>query len=106
MFIDYSLKSACHAEHLSGNEGRLFRAEIQDAVRDLVRASDALERRFVRQRLHDVPAVHRVHVGVDDAGRDAVDADAARPELERERFRQTDERRLARGVMALAGDRL
>src|SRR4029453_16809088 len=87
----------------AGDIARLLRGEKKHGVRDVLRRAEPPQRylfeqcstlRF-RQRLR--------HIGIDEARRHAVDRDVATADFLRERFRESDERRLGRRVVGLAG---
>ncbi|GAA4225630.1 hypothetical protein GCM10022254_07930 [Actinomadura meridiana] len=74
------------------------RQQEHDAVGDLLGLAEPAERQFGHAlaadlALHDRPA----HVGVGDAGRDAVGVDAALPELAGDRLGERDQPGLAEG---------
>ena len=59
--------------------------------------------RFLPQLVHHLLPEGAVHLGVHHAGRDAVDPDAGRSNLLRQRLGQTDNTRLCRRIRHLAG---
>ena len=95
--------AAVDTEHLPGDEIRLRTAQKGCRMGDVLRCAEPSEGRFVRKALQGVLIVAIEHRGADDAGRDAVDADAAGGDLLRKRLGKADERRLCRGVIHLTG---
>lgn len=91
-----------HREHLARDERRLVRREIRDRRGDVLGLAEAAERRLLGKVLERFLAQYLDHIGLDDAGGNAVDADAARRQLHRERARQADERVLRAGIRHLA----
>ena len=58
--------------------------EVEHGLGDLLRPAEAAQRDLPCELVERFAAEHLHHVGVDHAGRDAVDPDAGRGELRRE----------------------
>ena len=65
-----------HREHLARDERRLVRREIRDRRGDVLGLAEAAERRLLGKVLERFLAQYLDHIGLDDAGGNAVDADA------------------------------
>src|SRR6185312_11082785 len=94
--------SAIDRQRRTGDETRIIRGEKDYRARDLLRFTDAINRylrqdgfleHVLRNRLH--------HFGVDIAGADHVDGDAALGVLQRERLCETDVAGLRRRIVHL-----
>src|SRR3954467_11502351 len=80
-----SLPSAADFDDRARDVGRLLREEPGDGPWALVGVAGALQRNSRAQALEAVGlAARRVQIGVDQSGRDAVDADAIGRQLARE----------------------
>src|SRR5438105_1184623 len=93
---------AIHYEDLSGDVRSEIRCEEPDNSGNVIWCAKALERYLLRERRARFGCHGRCHVGLDKARRDDIREDIARRELLRHGLRETDEPRLARGVVGLA----
>ena len=90
--------AAVDRDHGAGHVARVVGEEERDHVGDLLRRAPAAGR-DPRVDLASAPVLERVgHVGLDVAGRDRVDADAAAGELVRQRLRELGDATLRGGV--------
>ena len=89
-------------DHLTGDELRAIGAQIAHAAGHLIGSADAPQRGLLGQRLHILLGEVGVHVGVDDAGGDAVDTDIGGADLLGQRLGKGDDRALAGGIGHLA----
>ena len=84
-------KSAVALQDLAGGIARVLR-QIQHRPRDLLGPAEPAHRdRLLRQGVQGLAAEHLHHIGVDDAGRHAVDADAAGRKLRGQRAAEADD---------------
>ena len=95
-------KASVHADDLAGDKAGLFAEQEGDGLGHLDGAADATQRRVIAQRLFVFLIQVGVHVGVDDAGRHAVDAHAAGADLLGERSGQPVQGGLGGGILHLA----
>lgn len=74
--------------------------QIHDGARDVLGPAQPAHRVLARDQVHAPAQLHqpRAHLGREEARRDAVDGDVARPQLERQVAPQVDGRRLAGAV--------
>ena len=94
---------AINAQHLAGDVTGFRRSEERDRARDIFRRAGFAERDLRLNRLLDFVRQSRRHVRRDKPGRDCVHGDAAAGQFARERFGQTNQTSLARGVIGLSG---
>ena len=90
VFLFY--KSAVGAEYLAGYERGAVGRQERDGFGDVLGSAEPAEGRVFGEHIERFIAEHLHHVGVYDAGRNAVYADVSRRKLLRERARKADYR--------------
>ena len=95
-------KSSVAGEHLPGDERRLFVRQEADSGGDVLRRTQAAQRRLLRQLGEYLRRQSVQHIGLNDTRRNAVDPDARWRQLRRQRPRQRDQRALGGRVRHLA----
>src|SRR5882672_3562960 len=89
-------------ENLSGAVRCVFRCEKTDNSSDVVGRSQAFERYLLGERRARLRSHRLCHIGIDEPRGDDVSEDVSRRQLFRNGFGETDEPRLARGVIGLS----
>src|ERR1700712_2159545 len=95
-------RAAAHAEDLAGEALRARRGEERDGLADVAGLAALAECRQTTSDLADGDWNRRRHAGLDEAGRDRIDRDAALREPGREAAHQTDDAALGGRVVGLA----
>src|SRR5581483_7664932 len=98
-FRSSEMEPSVHVERLPGAVRGLLRGEEHDRARHLVGLAEPAEEDRVADRGREPRQAGRRHLGGDQAGRDAVRADAARGEEAGHALREGDEAALRRGVV-------
>src|SRR5262249_36359037 len=94
-------KATIYGQTCAGDVGGFRTDEVGHQTGDLIALAESLHRKEASQ-LIGKRSICRVHVGVDGAGLDIVDGDAARPEVARQPTCETRNRRLGHGIDAPA----
>src|SRR5262249_45364776 len=97
------VQAAVDVHDLTGDIGRAVSGEESYHVGDLARRADSGERHLCQEGLARLVGQRGRHVRLHETGRHRVDEDAPPRELARGGLGQSDEPRLGRGVVRLAG---
>src|ERR1700693_3646724 len=102
-FSSIHIHAAVHVDGRARDVAGRRRAQEEHRVGHVLHLPEAPQGHALHQLLHLGWGKRARHVGLDEAGGDAVHGDIAAADLARERLREADDSRLGGGVVRLAG---